>query len=74
MRDFAAMTVRLTPESHRLWMECTEAAGFSGGGAARVVLELFSERLRTNEGDMLEAMLAYRNALKNVSSGRFNAE
>ena len=62
-KDYVSMTVRLRREDLELFQREAEAAGVSGGGAARMTIQLFAERLRTNGGDYLEALITMRDAL-----------
>lgn len=74
--DLAAMTVRIRPDLYKVWMDRTGAIGISGGAAARLVLEAFSERLRVNGGDMLGALCEFRSIVKPTAaaSGRREAK
>lgn len=61
----AAFTVRLSPDAHERFERC----GSMGKGiAARLVMELFTERLRANGGDYLEALMSMRDALGHCPS------
>jgi hypothetical protein len=57
------LTVRLDPESKRLFSEEAERCGLEPGVAARQILELYVQRLRES-GDYIQTLADFAGALK----------
>lgn len=57
------LTVRLDPESKRLFSEEAERCGLDAGVAARQILELYVQRLRDG-GDYIQTLADFSAALK----------
>ncbi len=57
------LTVRLDPESKRLFSEEAERCGLEPGVAARQILELYVQRLRES-GDYIQTLADFSAALK----------
>ena len=57
------LTVRLDPESKKLFSEGAERCGLEAGVAARQILELYVQRLRET-GDYIQTLSDFSNALK----------
>ncbi len=57
------LTVRLDPESKRLFAEQAEKCGLEAGVAARQILELYVQRLREG-GDYIQTLADFASALK----------
>lgn len=62
------LTVRLDPESKRLFSEQAEACGLEPGVAARQILELYVQRLREG-GDYIQTLADFSHALKSPRAG-----
>jgi len=57
------LTVRLDPDSKRLFSEEAERCGLEPGVAARQILELYVQRLRES-GDYIQTLADFSSALK----------
>lgn len=57
------LTVRLDPESKKLFSEEAEKCGLEPGVAARQILELYVQRLRES-GDYIQTLSDFSQALK----------
>jgi len=57
------LTVRLDPESKKLFAEEAEKCGLEAGVAARQILELYVQRLRES-GDYIQTLSDFSQALK----------
>ena len=57
------LTVRLDPESKRLFSQEAERCGLEAGVAARQILELYVQRLRDG-GDYIQTLADFSAALK----------
>ena len=57
------LTVRLDPESKKLFAEEAERCGLEAGVAARQILELYGQRLREG-GDYIQTLADFSAALK----------
>ena len=57
------LTVRLDPESKKLFAEEAERCGLDAGVAARQILELYVQRLREG-GDYIQTLADFSAALK----------
>ena len=57
------LTVRLDPESKRLFSEEAEKCGLEPGVAARQILELYVQRLKES-GDYIQTLADFSAALK----------
>lgn len=57
------LTVRLDPESKKLFAEEAEKCGLEPGVAARQILELYVQRLRES-GDYIQTLADFSQALK----------
>lgn len=57
------LTVRLDPESKKLFSEEAEKCGLEAGVAARQILELYVQRLRES-GDYIQTLADFSAALK----------
>lgn len=57
------LTVRLDPESKRLFSEGAEKCGLEPGVAARQILELYVQRLRES-GDYIQTLADFSAALR----------
>ena len=57
------LTVRLDPESKRLFSEEAEKCGLEPGVAARQILELYVQRLKES-GDYIQTLADFSSALK----------
>jgi hypothetical protein len=57
------LTVRLDPESKRVFSEEAERCGLEPGVAARQILELYVQRLRES-GDYIQTLADFSSALK----------
>lgn len=57
------LTVRLDPESKRLFSEGAERCGLEPGVAARQILELYVQRLRES-GDYIQTLADFSAALR----------
>jgi len=61
------LTVRLDPDSKRLFTEQAERCGLEPGVAARQILELYVQRLREG-GDYIQTLADFSSALKTPRS------
>lgn len=61
------LTVRLDPESKRLFSEEAVKCGLEPGVAARQILELYVQRLREG-GDYIEVLADFSQALKSKAA------
>ena len=57
------LTVRLDPDSKKLFAEEAEKCGLEAGVAARQILELYVQRLRES-GDYIQTLADFSQALK----------
>jgi hypothetical protein len=57
------LTVRLDPETKRLFSEQAEKCGLEAGVAARQILELYVQRLRES-GDYIQTLSDFSQALR----------
>ncbi|MEZ5938009.1 MAG: hypothetical protein R3C52_07290 [Hyphomonadaceae bacterium] len=57
------ITVRLDPDSKRVFSEQAERCGLEAGVAARQILELYVQRLRES-GDYIQTLADFSSALK----------
>ncbi|MEZ6028763.1 MAG: hypothetical protein R3C46_03335 [Hyphomonadaceae bacterium] len=57
------LTVRLDPESKKLFSEEAEKCGLEPGVAARQILELYVQRLRES-GDYIQTLADFSQAMK----------
>lgn len=57
------LTVRLDPESKKLFSEEAEKCGLEPGVAARQILELYVQRLRES-GDYIQTLADFSHAMK----------
>lgn len=57
------VTVRLKPEAKALWSKHCAKAGLEPGTAARVIIELMVEYMRSGP-DFIDALYALKNTLK----------
>jgi len=57
------LTVRLDPESKKLFAEEAEKCGLEPGVAARQILELYVQRLRES-GDYIQTLADFSQAMK----------
>ena len=60
------LTVRLDPESKKLFAEEAEKCGLEPGVAARQILELYVQRLRES-GDYIQTLSDFSQALKKTA-------
>jgi hypothetical protein len=61
------LTVRLDPESKRLFSEEAEKCGLEPGVAARQILELYVQRLRES-GDYIQTLADFSQAMKSKTA------
>jgi|GEM_PF-1314228 len=61
------LTVRLDPESKRLFSEEAEKCGLEPGVAARQILELYVQRLRES-GDYIQTLADFSSAMKSKTA------
>jgi hypothetical protein len=61
------LTVRLDPESKKLFSEEAEKCGLEPGVAARQILELYVQRLR-DSGDYIQTLADFSHAMKPKSA------
>lgn len=61
------LTVRLDPESKKLFSEEAEKCGLEPGVAARQILELYVQRLRES-GDYIQTLADFSHAMKPKSA------
>lgn len=61
------LTVRLDPESKRLFAEEAEKCGLEPGVAARQILELYVQRLRES-GDYIQTLADFSQAMKSKTA------
>ena len=61
------LTVRLDPESKRLFSEEAEKCGLEPGVAARQILELYVQRLRES-GDYIQTLADLSQAMKSKTA------
>ncbi len=62
------LTVRLDPESKKLFSEEAEKCGLEPGVAARQILELYVQRLRES-GDYIQTLADFSHAMKPSRAG-----
>ena len=60
------LTVRLDPESKKLFAEEAEKCGLEAGVAARQILELYVQRLRES-GDYIQTLSDFSQALRRTA-------
>lgn len=61
------LTVRLDPESKKLFSEEAEKCGLEPGVAARQILELYVQRLRES-GDYIQTLADFSHAMKSKTA------